>query len=418
MRMRDFTRRGTRLALGLAGTGAAVLALAAPSSAASTLGPLVTWGANSGGQLGDGNFANVAAPITVTTPAGVTAAAAGEFHTLAVTAAGGLLAWGTNSSGQLGTGNQKSTEAPVPVSLPLKQGEKVTAVAAGDAFSLALTSAGRVLAWGANSNGQLGDTTGTTRTSPVPVALPPNTTVTAISAGPTFALALTSDGRILAWGQNNSGQLGNLSGNSSSTPVQVPLPASLPAGTKVTQIAAGGTRVTASAPGFGFGMALTSTGTVFEWGDDSQGELGRTASGPQLPATVTIPGNPVTSISAGSSSSYSLDASGTALAWGDNREGQLGTGSDAASSVTPAPMLLSGLKASQIVGDHEEVVVRTTSGQALAAGIAELDENGDGIVDVFATSTPVAVPFTGVRVTGLFTGPSADHVLALVVSSQ
>jgi alpha-tubulin suppressor-like RCC1 family protein len=415
MRMRELTRRGTRLALGLAGTGALALALAGPASAASGPGPLMAWGANDGGQLGDGSIANTGAPATVPLPAGVTvtSVAAGEHHTLAVTSAGGVLAWGTNSSGQLGTGNQASTKGPVPVSLP--PNVKVTAVAAGDAFSLALTSTGSVLAWGANGNGQLGDGTGTTRLSPVPVALPPHTTVTGISAGNTFALALTSDGRILAWGRNNTGQLGNLSGNGTSTPIQVPLPASLPAGTRVTQVAAGGTRDSASATGFGFGMALTSTGTVFEWGDNSLAELGRSASSPQLPAPVAASPLPVAEVSAGSSSSYAMDVNGNVTAWGDNRDGQLGIGSNAAGTATPAPVIVTGL-ATQVVGGDEEMVVRTTSGQALAAGIVDLDQNENGQDDVFGTITPVFVPFTGFHVTGLFTGPSAFHVLALVVS--
>jgi alpha-tubulin suppressor-like RCC1 family protein len=404
-------RKLTRLALGLAGTGALALALAGPASAASGPGPLMAWGANDGGQLGDGSISNSGSPVTVPLPAGVTvtSVAAGQHHTLAVTSAGRILAWGTNSSGQLGTGNQASTKGPVPVSLP--PNVKVTAVAAGDAFSLALTSTGSVLAWGANGNGQLGDGTGTTRLSPVPVALPPHTTVTAISAGNTFALALTSDGRILAWGRNNTGQLGSLSGNGSSTPVQVPLPA----GTRVTQVAAGGTRDSASATGFGFGMALTSTGTVFEWGDNSQAELGRPASGPQLPATVAASPLPVAQVSAGSSSSYAMDVNGNVTAWGDNRDGQLGIGSNTAGTATPATVIVLGV-ATQVVGGDEEMVVRTTSGLALAAGIVDLDQNENGQDDVFGTITPVSVPFTGFHVTGLFTGPSAFHVLALVVS--
>ncbi|MYR01852.1 hypothetical protein GTX23_25550, partial [Streptomyces sp. SID6139] len=65
----------------------------------------------------------------------------------------------------------------------LPTGTTVTAVAAGLSHSLALTSDGRVLAWGYNAFGQLGDGTTTERLTPVEADLPIGTTVTALSAG-------------------------------------------------------------------------------------------------------------------------------------------------------------------------------------------------------------------------------------------
>jgi Regulator of chromosome condensation (RCC1) repeat len=78
--------------------------------------------------------------------------------------AGIALAWGSNDSGQLGDCGAAQSSVPVRPALPA--GADVTAVAAGYLFSLALTSDGRVLAWGDNSNGELGD--GTTTNRPVP----------------------------------------------------------------------------------------------------------------------------------------------------------------------------------------------------------------------------------------------------------
>jgi alpha-tubulin suppressor-like RCC1 family protein len=68
-------------------------------------------------------------------------------HGLALTTGGQVQAWGDNSVGQLGTGiTGGSADIPVPVGFPA--GTRITAVRAGCNFSLALTSAGQVLAWG------------------------------------------------------------------------------------------------------------------------------------------------------------------------------------------------------------------------------------------------------------------------------
>ena len=129
-----------------------------------------------------------------------------------------------------------------------RSGTTVTAIAGGGQYSLALTSSGQVLAWGFNSNGQLGNGSTTSSNIPVQVSLPVSTVVTAIAGGYRHALALTSRGQVLAWGSSGQGQLGNGTTTSSSTPVAV----SLPSGTTVTAIAGGG----------GHSLALTSTGQI------------------------------------------------------------------------------------------------------------------------------------------------------------
>lgn len=118
-----------------------------------------------------------------------------------------ILAWGEYRFGQLGDGTGTDSGTPIPVRLP--PGTAVTAIAAGNEHSLALTSTGTVLAWGNNSFGQLGDGTNTSRITPVTVSLPPGTTVTAIAAGRSHSLAVTSAGTALAWGNNSFGQLGD-----------------------------------------------------------------------------------------------------------------------------------------------------------------------------------------------------------------
>ena len=80
----------------------------------------------------------------------------------------------------------------MPASL---NGSTVTAIAAGGNHNLALTSDGKVTAWGFDASGQ----------TDVPASLD-GSTVTAISAGQEHSLALTSDGKVTAWGENAYGQ--------------------------------------------------------------------------------------------------------------------------------------------------------------------------------------------------------------------
>ena len=127
--------------------------------------------------------------VATTTPGGTSATVTADRYTYQATPPGSALAWGYNNDGELGNGTTTSSTTPGPVSLP--GGTVVTAIAAGGGHSLALTSTGSVLAWGNNDYGELGNGTTTSSTTPVAVTLPAGTTVTAIAADDFSSLALT-----------------------------------------------------------------------------------------------------------------------------------------------------------------------------------------------------------------------------------
>jgi alpha-tubulin suppressor-like RCC1 family protein len=320
----------------------------AHSLAVTSNGVVFSCGKNYDGQLGDRTTTDRDVPVKVSLPAGtkVTAVAAGADHSLAVTSTGAVFAWGLNNAGQLGNGGTGSSTVPVKVSLPA--GTKVTAVAAGSLHSLALTSTGTVLAWGYNADGELGN--GGRANSPVPVKvkLPADTRVTAVAAGAYGSLALTASGAVLAWGYNRDGELGNGTNANSAAPVRV----KLPGGTKVIRIAAGGpiTGVGTVTAGPGHTLALTSTGTVLAWGDNADGELGAGGKANRnVPVRVNLPaGSRVTAVAAGAVHSVAVTSTGAVLAWGRNNFGQFGNGSYKGSD-RPVKAKLPGFAVARIV---------------------------------------------------------------------
>ena len=202
------------------GLGSGVAAIAAGwyhTCALTSSGGGKCWGANSSGQLGDGTTTWRSTPADVVgLGSGVAAIAPGYSHTCALTG-GGVQCWGRNGDGQLGDGTTTDRSTPVDV-VGLASG--VAAIAPGYYHTCALTSGGGVQCWGDNEYGQLGD--GTRRDSRAPVAVVGLANgVAAITAGGEHTCALTSGGGVQCWGANSSGQLGDGTTTSRSTPVDV-----------------------------------------------------------------------------------------------------------------------------------------------------------------------------------------------------
>ena len=320
-------KRMHRAALSLVLVFALVATLGIPpggssAAAAASPGDPFAWGLNNFGQLGDGSSTNGIVPVHVPRLPDAVAIAGGLDHSLALTSDGRLFAWGSNRSGQLGDGTFINRSVPVEVlqtGTPLI-GRQVVAVAAGVSHSLALTSDGKVFAWGLNSFGQLGD--GSTFDSSVPVAVDQSNLtgreVVAVSAGGNHNLALASDGTVFAWGLNSSGQLGDGTTINRSVPVSVDTTAT-PLFNKI---------VVAVAAGFGHSLAL-SEGKVFAWGRNSEGELGDgTLTQRIAPVAVIDTGvllnKIVVAVAGGFYHSLALDSDSNVFGWGFNGSGQLG----------------------------------------------------------------------------------------------
>ncbi len=249
-----------------------------------------------------------------------------------------LVTWGRNFNGQLGNNNLTDSSVPVPVTQSgVLAGKTVVSVAAGGGHCLALCSDGTLAAWGQNGYGQLGNNKLTE--SHLPVLVKQNgwlagKTVVAIAAGDNNSLALCSDGTVAAWGYNGP--------TNSQEPLLVAQSGALFDKT-VVSVAAGNP----------FSLALCSDGTLVAWGDNSKGQLGdNTLIDRRDPVAVTQNGvladKKVVSISAGYYYSLALCSDGTVAAWGMNDHGQFGDGTTNSSNV-PVMVMQGGVLADKKV---------------------------------------------------------------------
>jgi alpha-tubulin suppressor-like RCC1 family protein len=364
-------------------------------------GAAYIWGDNTWGQIGDGTQ-NSPKPTPTAIGGSSTwkAVAAGGSHTLAIKADGTLWAWGLCVNGQLGLGVQG---ASCFRTVPTKVGVAAdwTAVSAGDAHSLAIEN-GKIMAWGQGTNGKLGVAggTGTTCTAnnnqdqtiptqlrcffPYGSATLPTTAPLAtapslgsaswrsIAAGGNHSMALLSTGVLYSWGSDSAGQLGQLTGTSNPG---IPTGVNQPAGF---------TYVVAISAGSNHSLAIEQGGSIYSWGDNTSGQLGRSTGTTAGPAPIVEAG-PWIAVAAGGSHSLGIKQDLSLWAWGSNAYGQLGNNTATDSAV---PVQVGGTtRFNKVSAGLNHSVAIDTNGNLWVWG-----RNDSGQLGTGATSVPVLVP--------------------------
>jgi alpha-tubulin suppressor-like RCC1 family protein len=204
-------------------TGAVAVAGGAYHTCAiNTAGGLKCWGGNGHGQLGDGTTQDRLTPVDVVgLSSGVVAVATGYYHTCALLNTGALKCWGWNVYGEVGDGSiGPGIDRREPVDVVGFGTGGVSAVAAGAFHTCALTTTASVRCWGWNDFGQLGDGTVADRASPSNVA---NVGPAAlIDLGGTHMCVIEIAGPVKCAGDNAFGQLGK--GYTTAAPETVPEP--------------------------------------------------------------------------------------------------------------------------------------------------------------------------------------------------
>jgi alpha-tubulin suppressor-like RCC1 family protein len=211
------------------------------------------WGDDSSGQLGHGG-SNPINPVPSQTQLGPSlTVVAGAHHTCGIANSSNTVwCWGLNDVGQLGSGSiGGSVNAPVPT--VDKSGQlKANALGSGETHSCAIRTDGTLWCWGSDDAGELGDGSKGSPRGPVQVPVL-GTHAQKVAGGAHFSCALTDDGSVVCFGQNDRGQCGQKAGD----PVVVPTTVGFDA---ATSVAAGGAQA----------CARRDTGSRLQcWGNDS-----------------------------------------------------------------------------------------------------------------------------------------------------
>lgn len=292
--------------------------------AARTTGRLFCWGADTYGQLGDGSTGG-----PTSTPREVSGAstdwasvAAGYSHTCGVRTTGRLYCWGEDRYGALGDNTAISNR-----DLPVEVAGQMTdwaAVSAGLSRTCAIKTTGHLFCWGSDAFGALGNGAPTGhRAVPTEVGAHSANWASVSAEGGAFACAVKTTGRLFCWGDDRFGDLGN---GGSNTPRNTP-----------TEVAGHATNWAAVSVGDAHACALKTSGRLFCWGLDANGQLGdsTTIGNRNVPTQVAGRATDWVAVDAGSGHTCALKASGRLFCWGWDQFGALGDGGADADQHTP-----------------------------------------------------------------------------------
>ncbi|MDT0123344.1 fibronectin type III domain-containing protein [Paenibacillus sp. RRE4] len=180
-------------------------------------GLVYTWGTNTVGQLGLGDTESRSKPTLVPGLKDVVEIAVGGSTMYALTKEGSVWGWGANSYSELGNGSTNNSLTPTRVEFPVKIKHVYLNYYHDKGYGAAIDVNDNV--W---MNGIYHASVLSYNPSLKPAKIEKLSSIKQLSLGKTHMLALKNDGSVLSWGNNSSGQLGNGTTNSNSSPQLVP----------------------------------------------------------------------------------------------------------------------------------------------------------------------------------------------------
>ncbi len=287
------------------------------------------WGANIHGQIGNNaNSASYSSPVQVVGSHSFTSISEGTYNFFGLKDNGQVWGCGSNSYGQIGTNNQTSYSSPVQV----VGNHSFIRVHCSAAHTAALKNDGQVWCWGNGQSGQLGNNLANWFFSPVQVV--GSHSFIQVAAGGILnglSIALKETGAAWAWGYNGSGNLGDGTVTTRSSPVAVI------GGHSFIHVAAGMT----NEQNEGACAGLKSNGSLWMWGSNVYGQLGDGSRTNRSSPVQVVGAHSFIHFAIGNNFTHAMKADGSIWAWGSNLQGRLGT-NNATSYSSPV----------QVVGAH------------------------------------------------------------------
>lgn len=320
--------------------------------ALSNLGFLRGWGSNAYGQVGDNTIVTATLPVVQGNP--ITdvnwSKIAGKtfYASAAIKTDGTLWTWGYNALGALGLGDvvNRSSPVQVPGSWTMVNITQSGTAIAGTA-AIGIKSDGTLWAWGA----QPGDGTTIARSSPLQVGTATDWTYCDASGGPGY-FAINSSGNAYAWGLGTSGQLGNNAAISRSSPVQI-------------SAVAGATFSKVIAPVAAYGPWLIDTaGNSYSTG--TNGAWPAVYGGKSSPVAILV-GKNITSGYYSAGGGVALDSTGQVWNWATTATGM----GDNSTIIKSSPVAIGTTGCLYVGGGTATLSMGYGGAQATAAGVGD-----------------------------------------------
>ena len=268
------------------------------------------WGIQNGlGGLGDNTILGRSSPVQTVTGGTNWAQVSGMA---AIKTDGTLWLWGPGAGGKLGDNTIVSKSSPVQTVAGGNNWKQVSTGGQSNFAVAAIKTDGTLWTWGDNSSGQLGDGTATSRSSPVQTVLGGTNwkQVSICKATNAHCGAIKTDGTLWMWGQGINGQIGDNTAGNKISPVQT-----VTGGNNWQQVSCG-TAHTA---------AIKTDGTLWLWGINNVGQLGdNTIVRKSSPVQTVAGGNNWKQVSAGNFGTAAIKTDGTLWLWGNGSGGALG----------------------------------------------------------------------------------------------
>lgn len=339
----------------------------------STIGGIIApwiWGCNNIGQLGDGTTINKSSPIAFEYENLGWTDISLSYQGIAIRGDGTAWTWGSGQGGALG--NNATIDKCSPVSV-VGGFTDWCDISAGSNSIVAIRKNGTGWSWGINTNGQLGDNTVVSKSSPVAI-VGGFTDWCKMSGGTNSAVGLRKNGSIWSWGVNSVGQLGDGTTVNKSSPIS---------------IVGGFVDWCNISTGVNHVLSIRTNGTLWSWGGNANGRLGDgTTISKSSPVSVIGGFTDWWKISAGQGHSLAIRQDGTAWTWGLNASGQLGDGT-AVSNASPVSVIGGFTDWCDINGGLCTSAGIRTDGTAWTWGSNTFGKLGDGTT--VNKSSPVSV---------------------------